>query len=231
MDKDLEKMIVETVEGFFNSAPMKMIEQGTRPDYYDVCPHCKEEIYERHEYTEDGGLTWRHSECKGLIERKEDPLESFAEWLRPSIEEYRAQKHDAKAKLRESEVVPGMPPSGEEKYNKQEPGGTMMAVNLAETGEGGKSIMDVLPELIKIAKSGDIVKRMAEYLISQGWTEEDWAHQSTRYLYRVNSSVVLAVRNAIRDIEHGNARTENDFEDVGADFTSVLKTRKKHGYP
>ena len=134
MDKDLKRIINEMVEAFFNSAPMKMVEQGTRPEYYDICPHCKKEIYEKHEFTEDGGVTWRHSDCKGLIDRPEEPLENFAEWLRPSIEEVRAQRRVARENMGlkiESEVVPGMPPSGEEKYLKQEPGGTMCAVNIS----------------------------------------------------------------------------------------------------
>jgi len=104
MDKDLQKLITETVDKIFQSAPMKMVEQGTRPEYYDICPHCKEEIYERHEYTEDGGTTWRHSGCGGLIDRKEEPLDTFVEWLRPGIEEARDQKKAARKALGINEV-------------------------------------------------------------------------------------------------------------------------------
>ena len=31
--------------------PLEIIE-GVRQDYYDICPHCKQEIYERHVYFE-----------------------------------------------------------------------------------------------------------------------------------------------------------------------------------
>ena len=67
MDKDLKKLVDETVNEFFKDAPEKLVERGVREIYYDICPHCKKEIYERHEYTEDGGITWRHSECKGRL--------------------------------------------------------------------------------------------------------------------------------------------------------------------
>ena len=102
MDKDLKNIINESLDQFFESAPMKKIMRGTREENFDICPHCKQEIYEKHEYTEDGGKTWRHSDCKGLIQRLD-------------------------------ENVAGLPPSGEEKYYKQEPGGTMVAVNVNET--------------------------------------------------------------------------------------------------
>ena len=107
MDKDLKNIINESLDQFFESAPMKKIMRGSREENFDVCPHCKQEIYEKHEFTEDGGKTWRHSDCKGLIQRFDEN----------SIDEN----------------VAGLPPSGEEKYNKQEPGGTMVAVNVNET--------------------------------------------------------------------------------------------------
>jgi hypothetical protein len=127
MDKDLQKLINETVEKFFENAPSKMINKGERKEYYDVCPHCNEEIYERREYTEDGGLTWRHSDCKGLIERPEEPIENIVPWLRPSVEAIR------KLKKLKTEVLPpcgDLPIGGEEKYIQQKPGGEMMAVNV-----------------------------------------------------------------------------------------------------
>jgi len=229
MTPEVKEMIDETVEGFFNSEPMKMVEQGVRPEYYDVCPHCKEEIYEKHEYTDDGGVTWRHSDCGGLIDRPEEPLENFAEWLRPSIEETRAQKREARKKLGISE---SLPPSGEEKYLKQVDNEMpMSAVNVREKSEKGKSIMDVLPELVKIAKSGDIVEKMADYLISQGWTEEDWIHQSKRYLYRVNTAVINNIGNMLRDNDRGQKRTKGNDSNLGSEFEDALKTRNKHGYP
>jgi hypothetical protein len=137
MNKDLKRLIAETINKTFAEAPEKLIKRGIREIQYDICPHCKTEIYERHEYTEDGGTTWRHSDCKGMISRPETPIEKINDWLRPYVTEARNQRHAARKALefgtvKESEAVPGMPPSGEEKYKKQEPGGTMSAVNLDE---------------------------------------------------------------------------------------------------
>ena len=115
MDKALKKIIDETIQDYFNN-PAKMIEKGIRQETYEVCPHCKQEIYEKHEYTDDGGKTWRHSDCKGLIVRpplKPSELAAWEKFLNP---------------LSESEL----PLSGEKKYSKQEPGGQMAAVNTNE---------------------------------------------------------------------------------------------------
>lgn len=117
MDKDLKKLIVETINHTFKEAPEKLVERGIREIYYDICPHCKTEIHEKHEYTEDGGTTWRHSDCGGLIARPETPLEEVADWLRPYVEEARQQRLEARAALGLAEL-----PS-------KEPGGTMSAVN------------------------------------------------------------------------------------------------------
>lgn len=123
MDKQLKKIINESLDEFFEDAPEKLVERGIREIYHDICPHCKKEIHEKHEYTEDGGVTWRHSECKGLIARPETPIEEISSWLRPYVEEARKQRAAARE-------VYGMPPSGEEKYDKQEPGGQMSAINV-----------------------------------------------------------------------------------------------------
>lgn len=117
MDNDLKKLITETITKTFADAPEKLIERGIREIQYDICPHCKTEIYERHEYTEDGGVTWRHSDCKGLIARPETPLEKINDWLRPYVEEARQQRNEARKALGYAEL-----PS-------EEPGGTMAAVN------------------------------------------------------------------------------------------------------
>ena len=117
MDKDLKKLIVETINKTFADAPEKLVERGIREVQYDICPHCKQEIHEKHDYTEDGGVTWRHSDCGGLIARPETPLEEVAGWLRPYVEEARQQRLEARAALGLAEL-----PS-------KEPGGTMSAVN------------------------------------------------------------------------------------------------------
>src|SRR5512137_1151861 len=124
MDKETKQLIQESVEKFFKEAPEKLVERGVREIYYDICPHCKQEILERHEYTEDGGVTWRHSECKGLIARPSTPLEEVSDWLRPYVKEAQEERDAARKAL-------GLPPSGELKYNKQEPGGTFGTSNSA----------------------------------------------------------------------------------------------------
>ena len=120
MDKDLKKLIAETITKTFAKAPEKLIERGIREIQYDICPHCKTEIYEMHEYTEDGGTTWRHSDCKGLIARPETPLEKINDWLRPYVAEARSQRNSARQEL------------GYAPLPTDEPGGTMMAVNVSE---------------------------------------------------------------------------------------------------
>lgn len=136
MDKALKRIINESLNQFFKEAPEKMVERGVREINYDICPHCKMEIYERHDYTEDGGVTWRHSECKGLISRPLTPLEEISDWLRPYVSEARKQKETAREAvgLPLLPKVPGLPPSGEEKYDKQEPGGTFGTSNSATIG-------------------------------------------------------------------------------------------------
>lgn len=130
MDKDLKKIVDETVEEFFRDAPEKLVERGIREIYYDICPHCKQEIHEKHDYTEDGGVTWRHSDCGGLISRPETPLEEISKWLRPYVKEARRIRKETKEKL----GVNGLPLGGEKKYNKQEPGGTFGTSNSATIG-------------------------------------------------------------------------------------------------
>lgn len=99
MNKDLQRLITETIAKTFAEAPEKLIERGIREIQYDICPHCKTEIHEKHEYTEDGGTTWRHSDCKGLISRPETPLDKINDWLRPYVAEARAQRHKAREAL------------------------------------------------------------------------------------------------------------------------------------
>jgi hypothetical protein len=121
MDKKLKKIIEETIQEVFSDAPEKMIERSTQEIYLDICPHCKTEIAEKHEYTEDGGKTWRHSDCKGLIVRPPTPKESIEQWIKPLAQEVLKWKSE-------------LPPSGEEKYSKQEPGGTFGTSNTSTIG-------------------------------------------------------------------------------------------------
>ncbi len=110
MDKDLKKLINETLDQTFAEAPEKLIERGIREIQVDICPHCKHEIHEKHEYTEDGGITWRHSDCKGMISRPETPLEQINRGLRPYVEEAREQRHKARQALGIEAVEKGFPP-------------------------------------------------------------------------------------------------------------------------
>ena len=93
--------------------------------------------------------------------------------------------------------------------------------------ESGKSIMDVLPDIITISKSGDLVSRIGDYLISKGWTFLDWNHQAVRYLNMVSSATVNNIGNYLRDHERGiKSKSKNDSAD---EFSQALKTRKKYG--
>ena len=140
MDKDLKKLIGETIDGFATADPEKLIERSIHEIQRDICPHCKKQINEHCEYTEDGGVTWRHSDCKKLIARPKTPIEDVSTWLRPYVSEAHNQRHEARKVLGMESITQGfapndatekseLPPSGHEKYDKQQPGGTMSAVN------------------------------------------------------------------------------------------------------
>lgn len=66
--------------------------EASRPQTYHVCPHCKTEIFEKHVFSDDRGVTMRHSDCGGAIEYPETPLENIASWLRPYVEQARKDK-------------------------------------------------------------------------------------------------------------------------------------------
>jgi len=136
MDKSIKKLISEVIDEFFENAPEKLIERGVREVYYDVCPHCKKEIGERDDYTEDGGVTWRHNKCKGLLARPQTPSEKIGEWIRPYVKEARKQRSAAREAMGLPNLpkVDGLPPSGEEKYFTQQPGGTFGTSNSATIG-------------------------------------------------------------------------------------------------
>jgi NAD-dependent SIR2 family protein deacetylase len=81
----LKKLITENVdrERFKNEVLKKTIRQQ-RPEYFHECPHCHEEIYEKHSYSDDGGKTMRHSDCGGLIEyyKTEQELKEIEEFYK-----------------------------------------------------------------------------------------------------------------------------------------------------
>ena len=154
MDKALKQLIDETINETFAAAPEKLIERGIREIQYDICPHCKTEIHEKHEYTEDGGTTWRHSDCQGLIYRPETPLEEINRGLQPYVAEARSQRIAARKALGIESVIQGacpedateptsLPVGGHKKYDKQQPEGPMSAVNTSGLEESeGKSVKD-----------------------------------------------------------------------------------------
>lgn len=69
---------------------MKVIE-ATRAEKYMVCPHCKQEIFEKHTYSPDRGITTVHSDCGGKIEFPEPDYE-VASWLKPFVDQVKAKK-------------------------------------------------------------------------------------------------------------------------------------------
>lgn len=54
----------EQVSSPDKNTPLPIIVEQRPVDYY-VCPHCKQEIFEKHTYVEEG--VERHAECKGAI--------------------------------------------------------------------------------------------------------------------------------------------------------------------
>jgi len=140
MDNDLKKLIDATIDETFAAASEKLVERGIREIQYDICPHCKTEIYEKCEYTEDAGVSWRHSRCKGLLARPETPLEQINRSFQPYVAEARQQRHAARKALSMENVIQGacpedateptsLPIGGHKKYDKQQPEGPMSAVN------------------------------------------------------------------------------------------------------
>ena len=89
-----------------------------------------------------------------------------------------------------------------------------------------KSIEVVLPNLIKIATEGDVAYRIANYLIKNGWTGEDFWRESKK-LSLLNSAFVNNVQNNISDISKGYASMSSVYGDLGIDMKQQLKQLKK----
>ena len=64
--------------------PLKVIE-ATRPVKYLVCPHCNEEIHEKHIGLNEAGQDF-HRDCGGIIELPETDVSEIAPWLRASVQ-------------------------------------------------------------------------------------------------------------------------------------------------
>lgn len=192
MDRDLKKLIDETINKFFENAPEKMVERGVREIYYDICPHCKKEIYEKHDYTDDGGVTWRHSDCHGLINRPEEPLDDVVDWIRPYVEEARKWRHLEREKR--GLTNENLPPSGEEKYYKQEPGGTMGTANTTPLIYE----KDNLYKLDKIEKMSDL--QFKEYI----------RRETEKYLARIRKK--FPVDKGIKEINEDVPQKQESFD-------------------
>lgn len=118
MDVLIKKLIDEVI----NKTSNGMSYRTAKEIYDDICPHCKSPIFENKEYTEDGGRTWKHTECLKEISPESLDIE-LTQWAQTYMEEAREEREAARKALT-------LPPSGEKKYATQEPGGTMNAVNL-----------------------------------------------------------------------------------------------------
>ena len=67
MDKDLKKLISEILDEMFYKSYGERKWRTAREIYEDTCPHCKKIIVEHHDYTDNGGETWKHFDCKKVI--------------------------------------------------------------------------------------------------------------------------------------------------------------------
>ena len=110
MNKELKRIINETLNETFKDSPEKMEERNAEEVYRDTCPICKKQINEHDEYTEDGGVTWRHSDCKGMISRPETPLEQINRGLQPYVAEAREQRRKARQAMGLEAVERGFTP-------------------------------------------------------------------------------------------------------------------------
>lgn len=184
MDKDLKNLVDKTITEVFENASEKMVAKTPMEIYRDVCPHCKKEIYEGNEYTEDGGTTWRHSDCKGLIARSETPSEKINGWLRPYVTEARNQRHEARKELDYDNDLGTFEPLA-----KDNPSSTMMAVNTTNlTDEYDRDVRDekdkipgyigdVRNEVVRAERVDDIIEPEHHEL---GYYRSRWKYDQIR---------------------------------------------------
>jgi len=179
MDQDLKKIINEVLDKTFADAPEKLVERGVHEIKYDICPHCKQEIYEKHEYSEDGGITWRHSDCKGMISRPETPMEQISREWRPFVLAAQQQRKQARKALGLEAVQRGFPPldvlpshpndlplSGDKKYCKDNQAQTApFPVNTTGLGETLNSAKTERDEA-KVIEPRDYARFMDEAVIA-----------------------------------------------------------------
>jgi len=63
MNPIIKRVLGESVES--KDSPLPVIED-TRPARFFRCPHCQQEIHEKHDYVDESGQT-RHRECGGAF--------------------------------------------------------------------------------------------------------------------------------------------------------------------
>lgn len=90
MSETSRRMLGESVGD--KNQPLKVIE-ATRPVTYWVCPHCNEEIHEKHTGINESGQDY-HRDCGGIIVLPEQDLSQVAPWLQAAtqaVKDFRAK--------------------------------------------------------------------------------------------------------------------------------------------
>lgn len=59
--------------------------ESTKPVKIHVCPHCSQEILEKHSYVKEG--VNRHSDCGGAFTWPKLDPETVVPWLRPYLQQ------------------------------------------------------------------------------------------------------------------------------------------------
>jgi len=85
MSKIVKQMLGESIGDRSTAEELPVIE-ATRPTTYLVCPHCKQEIFEKHTYIDGdirGEHVTRHSDCGGAIKFPPPDPATIPDWLKP----------------------------------------------------------------------------------------------------------------------------------------------------
>jgi hypothetical protein len=67
MNKDLKKLIKDVLDEMFDKSYGERNWRTAGEICEDTCPHCRRIIMEYHDCTDDGGKTWTHLDCGGVI--------------------------------------------------------------------------------------------------------------------------------------------------------------------
>ena len=72
-----------------------------------------------------------------------------------------------------------------------------------------KNLKDVLPIMIKIASEGNVIDRIADFLLKSGWSEQDYWRESKKLKNtRIAEEIITRIQNAMRDRNLGIKTTE-----------------------